>query len=78
MAQIRHLTSRGRQSALEIATPSSIGNNTGAHFLCRARQGCQKSARIKLLVNNMLGKKTLSIIQTNFIIIAVKDEKMPK
>jgi hypothetical protein len=43
------------------------------HFRRRARLGCQKSVRIKLLVNNMLGKKAMSI--TYFIKIAVEDEK---
>jgi hypothetical protein len=43
-----------------------------------ARQGCKKSARIKLLVDNLFGDKALSIIQTNLIIKAVKDEKMLK
>jgi hypothetical protein len=33
------------------------------------------SARIKLLVGNMFRDKTLSIIQTNYIIKAVKGEK---
>ncbi len=31
-----------------------------------------------MLVDNMLGDNTMSIIQTNFISIAVKDKKMPK
>jgi hypothetical protein len=48
------------------------------HFRRYARQGCQKSARIKLLVYNMLGEKTLPIIQTNFIVIAVKTKKNAK
>jgi hypothetical protein len=69
---------RAGQSALETTIPSSPSYDRGAHFCCCVRQGCQKSARIKLLVVNMLGDMTLSIIQTNFIIIAVKDEKMPK
>jgi hypothetical protein len=43
------------------------------HFRRRVRQGCQKSVRIKLLVNNMLGEKAMSI--TYFIKIAVEDEK---
>jgi hypothetical protein len=41
------------------------------------RQGCQKLARIKLLVNNMFEDKTLSALQTNLIIKAVADEKRP-
>jgi hypothetical protein len=45
------------------------------HFRPHAYKGFQKFARIKLLVNNMLGEKTMSIIQTNFIVIAVKDKK---
>jgi hypothetical protein len=76
-AQINRLTGRAGQSALEAAAPSSPGYDEGAHFRCHARQGCQKSARIKLLVDNMLGEKTMMIIQTNFTNIAVKDEKMP-
>jgi hypothetical protein len=51
---------------------------TEARIYTAACQGCQKSARIKLLVNNMLGEKTMLIIQTNFIKIAVKDEKTSK
>ncbi len=77
-AQINRLTSRASQSALEAVTPSHPGYDGGAHFHRRARQGCQKSARIKLLVKNMLGEKAMSIIQTNFIKIAVKDEKTTK
>jgi hypothetical protein len=42
------------------------------------RQGCKKAARIKMLGHNMYGDKTLSIIQINFIIRAVKDENSPK
>jgi hypothetical protein len=75
---INCLPGRARQSALEAATPSSPGDDEGVHFHHRARQGCQKSARIKLLVDNMLGEKTMLIIQTNFIKIAVKDEKTSK
>jgi regulator of extracellular matrix RemA (YlzA/DUF370 family) len=48
------------------------------HFRRHARQGCKNAARIKMLVDNTYGEKTLSIIQTNFIIRAVKDEKRPK
>jgi hypothetical protein len=77
-AQINRLTGRAGQSALEAATPSSPGYDEGAYFRRCARQGCQKSARIKLLVDNMLGEKTMLIIQTSFTNIAVKDEKMPK
>ncbi len=36
------------------------------------------SVRIKLLVDNPFGNKTLSIVQTKCIIKAVKDEKMTK
>jgi hypothetical protein len=77
-ARINHLTGRASQSALEAATPSSPGNDGGAHFHRCARQGCQKSARITMLVDNMYGDKTLSIIEIDFIITAVKDEKRPK
>ncbi len=38
-AQIIHLTGRCGQSALETATPSSLGYDGGAHFHCCARQG---------------------------------------
>jgi hypothetical protein len=72
------LTGRSSQSALEVATPSSPGYDGSVHFHRRVRQGCQKSARIKLLVDYMLGEKAMSIIQANFIKIAVKDEKMTK
>jgi hypothetical protein len=77
-AQINRLTDRTSQSALEAATPSSPGFDRGAFFHRRARQGCEKSARIKMLVDNTYGDKTLSIIQIDFIIRAVKDEKRPK
>jgi hypothetical protein len=69
---------RQSQSALEAATPSSPGYDGGAHFHRRARQGCQKSVRIKILVDNTYGDKILSIIQIELIIRAVKDEKRPK
>jgi hypothetical protein len=78
MAQINRLTGRASQSALEAATPSNPGYDRGALFHRRARQGCQKSARIKLLVNNMLGETAMSSIQMNFIKRAVKDEKTTK
>jgi hypothetical protein len=75
MVQINRLTGRASQSAFEAVTPSSPGYDGGVHFHRRACQGCQKSERIKLLVDNMLGEKEMSIIQTNLIKIAVKDEK---
>jgi hypothetical protein len=78
MAQINRLTGRASQSALEAATPSNPGYDGGAHFHRRARQGCQKSARFKMLVDNMYGDKILSIIQIDFIIRADKEGKMPK
>jgi hypothetical protein len=78
MAQINRLTGRAGQSALEAATPSSPGYDGGAHFCCRQHQGCQKLARIKLLVDNRLGKKAMSVIQTNLIKTAVKDDKTSK
>jgi hypothetical protein len=74
---ISHLTSRAGQSTLATDTPYSLGHDWGAHFRCCARQGCQKLARIKMLVYNMFWDKTLSIIQTNYIIKAVR-QKMPK
>jgi hypothetical protein len=67
MAQINRLTGRASQSTFEAATLSSPGYDGGAHFQRRARQGCQKLARIKLLVDNMLGEKAMSIIQTNLL-----------
>jgi hypothetical protein len=79
MAQINRLTGRASQSALEAATPSSPGFDGGVFFHHRcARQGCEKSTRIKMLVDSTYGGKTLSIIQIDFIIRAVKDEKRPK
>jgi hypothetical protein len=51
---------------------------TEARIFTAARQGCQKSARIKTLVDNTYENKTLSIIQIDFIIKAVTDEKRPK
>jgi hypothetical protein len=77
MAQINRLTGRASKSALEAATPSSPGYDGGAHFQRRARQGCQKSARIEMLVDNTYGDKILLIFQIDFIIRAVKDEKRP-
>ncbi len=76
-AQISCLTGRAGQSALETATPSNLGYNRGTHFCRTKSQGCKKSTRIKMLVVNMFGDKTLSIIQTNFIIKDVNDEKCP-
>jgi hypothetical protein len=75
MAQISRLTSRAGQSILENHYPSSPGYNGGTHFRRCAHQGCKKLARKKLMVINTFGDKTLSIIQTNYIIKAVKDEK---
>jgi hypothetical protein len=43
------------------------------HFRRQVRQGCEKVGE-----NKTFGDKTLSIIQTNFIIKTVKDQKMPK
>jgi hypothetical protein len=78
MAQISRLTGRAGQSALETPTPFSLGYDGGVHFHHLMCQGCKNSSRIKLLVDNMFGDKTQSIIQTNCIIKAVTDEKMPK
>jgi hypothetical protein len=64
--------------ALETATPSSPGFAGGEHIHRYTCRGCKKSARIKLSVYNTFGDKTLLIIQTNLIIKAVKDDKMPK
>jgi hypothetical protein len=76
MDQISRLTGRAGQSTLGTATPSSPGNDGDAHFRYRAQQGCKKKlTRIKLLVNDIFREKTLSIIQTNYIIKAVKDKK---
>jgi hypothetical protein len=68
---MNRLIGRVSQSALEAATPSRLGCDGGAHFHRRARQGCQKSARIKTFVDNTYENKTLSIIQIDFIIRAV-------
>jgi hypothetical protein len=59
-AQINRFTGRASQSAVEAVTPSSLGYDGGVHFYRRARQGCQKSARLKLLVDNMPGEKKIS------------------
>jgi hypothetical protein len=75
---MNRLIGRASQSALEAATPSRPGCDGCAHFHRRAHQGCQKSARIKKLVDNTYENKTLSIIQIDFIIRSVKDEKRPK
>jgi hypothetical protein len=77
-AQFNRLAGRASQSALESATPSSPGYDGGARFHRRAHKGCQKSARIKMFVDNTYGDKTLSIIQIDFIIRAVKDKKRAK
>ncbi len=77
-AQINRSTARASQSALEAATPSSPVYDGGVHFHCHSRQGCQKSLRIKLLVDNTLGEKAILNLQTNLIKIAVKDEKTSK
>ncbi len=76
--QVSRLTSRAGQSALETATPSSLGYDRGAHFCRHMYEGCKKSVRIKLLVDNLFGNKTLSITQINCIIKAVNEEKMTK
>jgi hypothetical protein len=68
MAQISRLTGRAGQSTLDPATPSSPGYNGGAHFCRYARQGCKKSAGIKLLVHNTFGDNIMSIIESNFFI----------
>jgi hypothetical protein len=78
MAHFSRLTGRAGQSALKTATPSGLGYDGGALFRRRAHQGCKDSARINMLVDNMFGDKTLSIIQTYFIIRAVKDRKKAK
>jgi hypothetical protein len=44
-------------------------------FVVALTRDAKRSAGIKLLVENKYGDKTLSIIQTNFIIKAVKDKK---
>jgi hypothetical protein len=67
-AQINRLTGISGQSTLKTATLSSPGYDGGMHFCRCAHQGCKKSVRIKVLVNNSYGAKTLSIILTNFII----------
>ncbi len=56
-ARINRFTGRASQSTLEAATPSSPGYDGGALFHRRARQGCQKLARIKMLVDNTYGEK---------------------
>ncbi len=67
-----------RITALGTATPSSPSNDRGAHFCRCTRQSCKKSARIKVLVDNTHGDKTVSIIQTYCIIKVVKDKKITK
>jgi hypothetical protein len=50
----------------------------GTIFHRWGREGCKKSAGIELLVDNMYGDKTLSIIQTNCFIKAFKGIKLTK
>jgi hypothetical protein len=69
------LAGRAGQSALYTATTSNPQYDRGAGIHRHTRQGCKKSAKIKLLVDNTYGIKTLLIIPTNYIIKAVKDEK---
>ncbi len=59
-------------------TPPSPWYEGGENFCCCACQGCKKGEGIKMPVNYAFEDKTLSIIQTNCVIKAVKDEKLPK
>jgi hypothetical protein len=78
MAQFIHLTGRADQSAIETITTSNLSYDRGGHFRRCGSQGCKKSARIKPLVDDTFREKTLSIIQTNCSIKAVKDKKITK
>jgi hypothetical protein len=69
---------QSRSNCLRTATTSSQSYDRITHFHCRGRQGCQKSARIKLMDHNTFGGKILSPIQTNYIIKAVKDKKITR
>jgi hypothetical protein len=77
-AQISCLTGRASQNAFKTTTPSCLSYDGGGHFYHSTCQGCKKSAKIQLLVDNTFGDKTLLTIQTNCIIKAVKDQKMAK
>jgi hypothetical protein len=46
---------------------------TEARISVATRQGCKKSAKIKLLVDETFGDKNLSIIQTNHTSKAIKN-----
>jgi hypothetical protein len=72
LAPVSCLAGRAGQSALGAATPSSLSYDEGANFRRRSRQGYKKSVgkNKKLLADNMSWDKTLSIIQTNFIVKA--------
>ncbi len=72
-----HWTVQQQHWVLRNSYPSNPGNERGVHF-CRRAAWLQKSARIKLLVDRTFGDKSLSIIQRNCSIKAVKDKKMPK
>jgi hypothetical protein len=72
------LDGRTGQITLYTVTPSNLRYDRGDGILHRTHQGCKKSARIKLLVNNTNGIKALSIIQTNYITKTIKDEKITK
>jgi hypothetical protein len=71
------LDSRAGQTTSHPTTPPSPCYE-GANFCCCACQGCKKLEGIKMPVNYAYEDKTLSIIQTNCVIKAVKDEKTNK
>jgi hypothetical protein len=71
----------GRQSQpkrLIYCDPSNPLYDRGTGIHPHTRQGCKKSAKIKLLVDNTYGIKTPLTIWTNYIIKAVEEEKITK
>ncbi len=61
-APTSRLDGRAGQSALYTMTPSNPRYDRGAGIRRHTRKGYKKSAKIKLLVNNTYGIKTMSII----------------
>ncbi len=68
---------KSQSKRLRNRRPHQSGLWRRRSFLLPRSPGLQKVSENKQLIDNMFRDKTLSIIKTNFIIKAVKDEKMP-
>jgi hypothetical protein len=76
-AQNSHLSSRVCQIALEDSTPYCLSYSRGA-FSLLCTPGLQKVGKNNIVGQQDVWDKNLSIIQTNYIIKAVKNEKITK